>query len=259
MSPTHLVRIGPLVLVMLGSTVWLSDSATARIAAQTPAGAGTPGITATPTASQETSPYLVGDALPLLPPGTPGAVDVFAVGAPVQKYFVPIVLRNNTEETVVLTRIHGTAQDAAGEPIGTGDVYSFLNPSVVPAGQVALAEIEFNSVEPLPADASFAFEPEVEPLATATIFRLDLEIVEATPEEDRIVGLVRNGTDQPLAGKISVVGICFDATGAIQGIYSGFADKLDLDPGETAPFAVPFEGTGPCEAFLVGAGGNKKL
>jgi hypothetical protein len=259
MRPTHRVRISLLVLVMLGSTVWLSDSATARIAAQTPAETGTPGITATPAASQETSPYLVGDALLLLPPGTPGVVDVIAVGAPVQKYFVPLVLRNNTEETIVLTRIHGTAEDAAGEPIGSGDVYSFMNPSVVAAGQVALAAIEFNSVEPLPPDASFAFEPEAESLATATVFRLDLEIVEATREEDRIVGLARNGTDQPLAGKISVLGICFDATGAIQGNYAGFADKLDLRPGETAPFEVPFEGTGPCEAFLVGAGGTKKL
>lgn len=214
-------------------------------------------VASTPGASGEASPYLVGDALSLLPPGEPGAMDVVAVGAPV-KWHVPVVLRNNTDETVVLANVRGTAHDAAGAPLATGEPGSFLAPSVLPPGQVAIAAVYFNSLEHLPADAVLAFEVEFEPPAMTQVFRQDLEIVEATHEEDSIVGIVRNGTGAPLVGRVSVLGVCVDASGAVRGYYEAFADKNDLDPGETAPFDAHFGGTGPCEAFLVGASGYKK-
>jgi hypothetical protein len=177
----------------------------------------------------------------------------------VRDWFVPIVLRNNTSETVVLSNIAGVAHDAAGTLLGDGNMMTFITPSVVPPGQVALASIEFNSVDPIPTDATVTVAPTAEPLTTTQVYRQDLEIVEATMEGDRIVGLAQNGTNESLIGSIAVLGLCFDATGTIQGLYDGFADASDLGPGETAPFAVRFNGTGPCDAFLVGAGSYKRL
>ena len=258
MRRSGLACVGHLALVVTVCVAWLGGDAGGRVAAQSTPMAGPPGVPATPAGGQGASPYLVGDALPLLPPGQPGVVDVIAVGAPV-KWDVPIVLRNNTGEDVVLTNVRGTAQDATGTPIGTGEPGSLVSPWVVPAGQVAIAAVYFNTLEHLPPDAAVAFAPEAEPVATAVAFRQDLEIVEATPREDRIVGLARNGSDEPLVGRVSVLGVCFDAAGAIKGHYHAFADKNDLDPGETAPFTARFAGTGPCEAFLVGASGNKRL
>ena len=258
MRPSRLVRLGPLVLVIVAA-IWWSAIATARVAGQPPASAATPGSAATPAGPEQGSRYLAGDALPLLPPGHPSVVDVVAIGAPVRDWFVPIVLRNNTAETVVLTNVSGTAHDASGALLGSAEAFSFITPSIVPAGQVALAHLEFNSADPIPADAVLAFEATAAPLATAQVLRQDLEIVEAMQEADRLVGLARNGTDEALIGKITVLGLCFDAAGVIQGDYAGFADKVDLGPGETAPFTVRLAGTGPCEAFLIGAGSNKKL
>ena len=258
MRRTGLHCFGVLFVVAAVSAVWFGDAATARVSALATPMVGTPAGAATPAVSQRGSPYLVGDALPLLLPGTPGIVDVIAVGAPVT-WNVPIVLRNNTDEAVVLTSIHGTASDTTGALIATGEPGSFMIPSVVPAGQVAIASLYFNSLEHLPPDAALDFEPEAEPLATASLVRQDLEIVEATRGEGGIVGLARNDTEDPLVGRVSVLGVCFDAAGTITGYYSGFADKNDLDPGETAPFDARFDGVGPCDAFLVGASGNKKL
>lgn len=237
-----------LVLAVVASTGWWGDAA-ARVAIQ-----ATPGP-ATPVAA--TSPYLVGDALPLLPPGAPGVVDVIAVGPPAE-WFAPVVLRNNTGQTLLLANVAGAAHDAAGELIATGNPGAFISPSVLPPGQAAIAVVYFNSLEDLPPDAVLTFEPETEPLATGRDFRQDLEIVEATREEDAIVGLARNGTDASLAGKVNVVAVCFDQTGAVAGFYADFANALDLGPAETVPFEIPFAETGPCDAFLVGANGYKK-
>ena len=257
MTRPRLVRVGDLVVIAVVSAVWFGGAATARVTAQTTPVAATPGGPATP-AGHDPSQSLAGDALPLLPPGRPGVVDIIAVGVAVN-YNVPVVLRNNTGEAVLLTNIHGTAHEATGALIATGSPGSFISPSVVQAGQVAIASVYFNSRDNLPPDAVLAFEPETESPVTAIVFRQDLEIVEVTPGEDTITGRVRNGTEEPLAGTVNVLGICFDATGAITGSYLGLADKNDLDPGETASFKADLEGPGPCDAFLLGANSSKKL
>ena len=256
MSRSGARDVARLVLAALVSVVGFGGAGL-PVAAQTTSVAGTPAVAATP-AAQGGSPYLAGDALPLLPPGRPGSVDVIVVGAPVG-WNVPVVLRNNTDEAVVIISVHGTAHDRTGALIGTGEPGAFMSPSLLPSGQAAIAGVYFNSAEYLPADAVLAFEPEIESAATASDFRQDLEIVYATREEQGIVGQARNGTDDPLVGKISVLGICFDATGMITGYGFGLADRLDLDPGETAPFDVGIESTGPCDAFLLGASGYKTL
>ena len=257
MKRSRLVCLGVLVVAAMVSAVWFGGAATARVTIQTTPLAATPGVPATPT-GHDASQYLIGDALPLLPLGRAGVVDVIAVGVPVE-WFVPIVLRNNTDEAQVLSGVRGTAHDTTGALLATGATLSLISPSVVPAGQVAIADVYFSGVDYPPPDAVLAFEPETEPLATATVFLQDLEIVEATWEDQSITGVVRNSTAEPLMGTVNVLGICFNATGAITGSFITYADKNDLDPGETASFKADLEGTGPCEAFLLGANSSKKF
>lgn len=235
-----LVLLGLLGLSVLGAG---SDARTHNIT-------GTP-VTGTPVSS------LAGDALPLLLPGEAGMVDVIAVGVP-DEWNVPIVLRNNTDETLILTTIHGTAHDAAGALIGEGEPGAFMSPTVISPGQVAIAAVYFNSREYLPLDAVLTFEVETEPVTVAAGFRQDLEIVDAVHEADGIVGLARNGTNESLVGKVNVLSVCFDATGTMTEFSIGYADALDLDPGETVPVRVSVADPESCEAFLVGANGYRK-
>jgi len=202
------------------------------------------------------SAYLAGDALPLLPNGRASVVDVIAVGAPVRST-VPVVVRNNTGTDVVLSGVLGIARDAAGALIASGDV-SMFSPSLIPAGQVSIGSVFFGTTD-VPPDAALEFEPDAKPVAEANAFRQDIEIAESTRQPNRIVGLARNGTDKALTGPFSVVGICFDQSGAIQGYYATYAAKNDLEPGETTPFDATFYGTGPCDAYLLGSTGYKGL
>jgi hypothetical protein len=239
--------------VFLGSGLNTDGSALVRALA-TPS-AATPVVSVE--SGEHNSPYLAGAALPLLPPGEPGVVDVIAVGAPVE-WSVPVVVRNTTSEAVLLIAVRGTASDAAGAELATGEAGSFMAPSVLPPGEVALASIYFNSLEHLPPDAELAFEVESEPAATADDFRRDLEIGAAAVEGEELVGVVRNGAAEPLLGKVSVVGVCFDTAGTVTGYAETFADGLDLEPDEEATFTADIAGAGPCDVFLVGASGYKK-
>jgi ABC-type microcin C transport system permease subunit YejE len=54
---------------------------------------------------------------------------------------------------------------------------------------------------------------------------------------------------------LSNVGVCLDSNGAIQGYYSGSADKNALEPDETTTFSTTFYGTGPCDHYLVSTNG----
>lgn len=202
------------------------------------------------------STYLAGDALPLLPTGRAGVVDVIAVGAPVRST-VPMVVRNNTGTDVVLSGVLGIARDADGTLIASGDV-SMFSPSLIQAGQVSIGSVFFGTTD-VPPDATLEFEPDATPIAEANAFRQDIAIAESTRQPNRIVGLARNGTDKSLTGPFSVVGLCFDQSGAIQGYYATYAAKNELAPGETTPFDATFYGTGPCDAYLLGSTGYKGL
>lgn len=195
-----------------------------------------------------------GDALPLLPPGEPGIVDIVAVGSPVRGT-VPIAVRNNTGTDVLLNGVLGIARDQSGALAFSGDV-STVAPFVLSAGQVAIGDVYFGPSD-LPGGLTFEFEPESSPVGGGNAFRQDLEIVEATRKPEGIVGIARNPTDQMLNGPFSVIGVCFDQSGAIQGYYAAYAAKNELAPGDSTQFTATFYGSGPCDAHLLGSTGHK--
>jgi hypothetical protein len=210
--------------------------------------------TGTPVIDDKTSLY--GDELPLLPTGNSEVVDVIVVGSPVRGT-VPIAVRNNTGMDVLLNGVLGVARDQAGDLAFSADV-STLSPFFLVAGQVAIGDVYFGPSD-LPEGLAFEFEPQTSPVEDGSAFRQDLKIVEATRKSDGIVGIASNPTEERLNGPFSVIGVCFDHAGAIQGYYAAYAAKDELSPGETTQFTASFYGTGPCDAFLLGSNGFKAL
>ena len=100
---------------------------------------------------------------------------------------------------------------------------------------------------------TFEFEPQTSPVEGGNAYRQDLEIVEATRKADGVVGIARNQTDEQVSGPFSVIGVCFDQSGAIQGYYAAYAAKDQLAPGETTPFNASFYGTGPVRRVPLGS------
>lgn len=225
----------------------------AQITALTTVTVTAPDQTGTPVTEQP-SP-LSGDGLPLLPAGTPGAVDVIAIGAPVRGS-VPIAVRNNTGEAVLLRGVLGIARDANDTLAFSASVSTFA-PFLLQSGQVAVGTVYFGPND-LPDGLTLEFEPETSPAGGGRAYRQDLEIIEGTRTPEGVVGIARNGTSEPLNGPFSVIGLCLDQPGAIQGYYAAHAAKDSLAPGETTPFTATFYGTGPCDAYLLGVNGFKE-
>lgn len=214
-------------------------------------------IGATPVASGSVSPIpgVAGDAAGLAINRGNGRLDVLA-GAPVRGD-VPILLVNGTSDALYVPGVLGYARDAGGKLIATGND-STVAPSVIAPGKFAVGDVYF-SPDPLPRGLAFTFEPQATPLALANVYALSLHVDEATRSDREVVGIVSNTTGTAENGPISIVGLCFDQRGVIQGLYSAFAAKMDLQPGASSPFDARFYGTGPCSSFLIAAVGFKAI
>lgn len=217
----------------------------ASLSPATPPGDGTG--SATPTA-------LFGDVDSLIPAGEPGIVDVVVVGAPVRSS-LPLIVRNNTGQDILLEGVLVTARDDSGNLVTVSEVSS-LSPYYLPAGGVAVGDAYFGTTD-IPAGLTYEFEPQTQDVNTEMIFRQDLVIQEVSSTGSELIGIAINQTEEALTGPFRVVGVCLDASGAIQGYYSTYAAKDALAPGETTTFNATFYGTGPCETFAVGVTGYK--
>ena len=196
--------------------------------------------------------YVGGNAFSLIPAGESGEISVVTSGNLDQIGRVPLVLRNNTSDDVSSVKVTVTARDASGDLVGVADALS-VEPTFVPAGGLAFGYAYFGNVS-LPADVVFDFEVTA-PLASEdpfTIFR-DLDIVEASLFDDRIVGVAENGHEQDL-GNLGFTAMCFDLEGTPLSHNSGSVNTI-IAPGETQEFQVTILAfaldEGGCPAFLV--------
>jgi hypothetical protein len=212
----------------------------------------TPSAEGTPVADHEqTNPYVFGNGFDLIPQGSTDEVEIVTQG-PVVDSSVPVVIRNNTDDVIGLREVLGVARDQSGSLIGTVEVSSEAPYKLEPGG-IAIADVYW-SVDSIPPDANLDLEIEYETWGEDAYYQ-DLQIVEVTQTETGLIGIAENTSDHPVSGPFSVVGVCLDADGAIQGHYTGFADKYALEPGETTTFSATVYGTGPCDHYLVSAKG----
>lgn len=199
-------------------------------------------------------PRLFGGAPAPLPQGTAGIVDVVAVGPPSDSS-LPIALRNNTGEDVYVVDVLALARDTRGTLVASGES-SFIAPVFLPRGRIAIGSIYFGSND-IPPGVTFAFEPEVRPVDSDPFWLQDVDVTEATLQGNEIVGLIQNPTDSELSGSFFVVGVCFDASGAITAEFSASAAKDTLRPGESSPFSASLYSVEHCDYFLMGAWGRR--
>ena len=214
--------------------------------------------TATPTgisvqpADARASAYIGGNASPPLPAGELGVSTVVAFGSYTGSS-LPVVLRNNTGEDVIRMTISAVVRDAGGNMLGTGGDQGF-KPNLVRPGEIALGHVYFGGID-LPTDATFEFEVDATPSSEARFENIrDLDVVEQSFVENRIVGILQNSHDEHVSGPIGVVAACFDTEGVLFGYFPhNYTDKDEADPGDTVPFQVDVHGS--CPVFLVAAYG----
>lgn len=193
--------------------------------------------------------FIGGNALPLMPQGNVGELSVIAVG-PYDGNVLPIVVRNNTGQDVIRITATAAAKNPAGQLIASGGDQLF-NPNLVRSGGVSIGYAYFGGAQ-LPPDTTFDIELASTP-ATEDRFEnvRDLEVVEASTVEGRVVGTLQNTYDEVLTGPFGISAACFDEAGTLLSHLRGFTTKDQLAPDETVTFQVDNFSGSPCPLFLV--------
>ena len=204
-----------------------------------------------PTVAIDASPYIGGEGYTLLSPGEPDSLTVVAQG-PYDGNILPIIVRNNTSESLYDVGALGIARDASGTLIATGEDQRF-EPSTIEPGGLALGYVYLDGVE-LPSDATYEFELSAETPESGTPYFANVVIQEATFLSDRVVGIANNSNEFPVTGPVSIYLACLAADGSIGSFHTSFADKEAADTGEDIPFQVPLYNNEDCSTFVVALG-----
>ncbi len=222
---------------------------TTEPATTTPAPTGVP---AAPDASKYAASF--GDiSVVSLPAGDPGVVAVIASGAALDRsHSIPIIIRNNTSDTIGQIEVTGIARDAAGTLAGSGSSQGF-QPKRVEPGEIAWGYVFFGDTT----GDGLTFELSASGDEASTYFQ-PIEITELNANDNQIVGVITNTSDDELSGPISVGGICFAADGSLLGTFNAFSEQDKLAAGGTGSFSADLYGDA-CPNGLLGASGYGKL
>ncbi len=184
-----------------------------------------------------------------LPLGQPGKLSAIAVGPEDATGMIPIVVRNNTAQTVYNVGASGTAE-RNGSPVTSVDT-AMLSPEIVRPGEWAFGAIGFggDSIGPV---RRVELTPIADPTPAYSARTRDLKIAEAHvthgSSSDVVAGTVVNSTDTTLTATppptVSV--ICFSGTRPDEiGLGTGHATDR-LRPGATSAFSISLA-RGSCE------------
>lgn len=206
------------------------------------------------------SSFLAGNAHPQFPAGPVGKVSV-VYQAPISPQqngtAVPIVLDNNSSNAVAHVDISGTAKDATGKIVGSGDSQG-TSPSVIKPGQWALAFIYFQSGNGLSSSDKMSFSVNTSPADTSSYNTAAVQVTQANMSSGSLTGGVQNTTGHVVTGPISVDAYCFDAKGLPFYEQGGFTSSSnDLASNATDSFQIDLSGQ-QCSSYLVGASGYYK-
>lgn len=213
---------------------------------------------------------LAGTAHPTLAEGEEGEISVVDVGRLEKTGYgahLPIVFRNNTDETVSHLHWDAAAHDD-GTLVATGDART-TTPARVPPGEIGFSTIEFDDEDAIPHSAEYTFAAKVSPSHAAMLDAglvapedadtaphnpSPLTITEAYLADDDLVGVATNTTGADTRGPYFVNVYCFDGDSLISE-FTGLAEEAGgLADGEAVTFTADFFRQ-ECPTFLFGVSG----
>lgn len=201
----------------------------------------------TPAATQDAAnPFVYGTGIDLIPAGTPNTVEIVVQG-PIQSSYVPFVIRNTTQQTIVVSEIIGTLRDGTGKLLDTVGYAEYAPINILPDG-ISFGYATF-SEDNIPLDVAVELVVNVE-LGPSGDF-IELPITELEANSDGFVGAVENTTSFPL-DFVTVVGVTLAQDGTPIGHFSGYVDQDTLTAGATGYFDGYLNGQ-PSQLFLVAA------
>lgn len=225
--------------------------------AEPPVPTSVPTVVVVP-ADARVSPFVGGNQSPQLPDGDLGIISVIKIGT-YDGSVLPIIVRNNTNESVIRISVTAIARAGDGSMLATGSDQTF-HPNLVKSGEIAFGYIYFGMDTKLPDDTTYEFEIDSYSLDSdfASFENIrDLEVVEQNLIDNRIVGMLKNSQEVLLSSPISVAVYCFDENGSLLGYRGSYASAEKINPGDTIPFQVELYDS-LCPIYLVASSGFTK-
>lgn len=236
------------------------DSSEASDSTQDPATEATPDApapspTPSPTVAEDSpqsyySVATIGE-VPELPSGDDVAIVMTATP---DSGLIPMAIYNGTDGPISNLEVSGRALDGDGETLGQGSSQGF-EPTYVPAGEHTFGYV-YIGMDDLPADVVLD-EPSIDYDEGVGDYENEVSVDVAEPEklEDSIIGAVVNPHDIPVTGPISVQVACFNADGELTTVAGSFAERDDLEPGDSSTFEISFYGDFDCDSGVLAASG----
>lgn len=207
----------------------------------------------------KTSPYLLVQGTVVVPPGEAGKLDVVFTGKPPADPMlgssVPVVVANNTSDTLERIEITGTARAADGSLAGSGTSQGF-QPARLAPGEWGISYVYFDTT--IPADATIETTTTGEKAeGPGALDSVPLKVNELNFKADEYggnyIGIVANEAKKTISTASLYLG-CFDAASNLLDVEMGSTDG-DVPAGGTASFSMSAPGDTPCAAVAVGASG----
>lgn len=250
------------------TTVAVTDNPTTIASLTTAAPTTAAPTTVTPTTVTPTTlPALpAGDAsalvlatgpVPALAAGTPGKVAVIAVGSfeeHVNSPLVPVMVRNQTSQTVAVDQVTGIARAADGSLLATGSDHGF-QPRVVAPGEIAFGFVYFDDLLGVARPAGVTVEVSVVAGSPSAYFMAVTPTEVKENAKGSVSGVFTNSHAKTMSGPISIDGICVDEEGQLVTEMKSFADQDEVPAGGTGTFTLPGRGALCPGAVLIAGSG----
>lgn len=173
-------------------------------------------------------------------------------------YSVPVVVRNNTSDSLERVQVTGTARAPDGSLAGSGSSQSGIQPVVLKPGEYGIGYVYFGTSQ-LPQGTTFELEAKGEKPTNSRFSKVQLQVKEANlvPGQfggQAIVGVVSNPTSHEEKGPNSVLIMCFQDNRPTA-TYGTFTQENSLAAGATGSFSTNLTTGATCPNFVVGSSG----
>lgn len=223
-----------------------------QIASLTTATAVPGAAAASPTAGKLPS-GISGTALKHIKKGKPGELSIVAKGS-YAKGQVPVIVRNNTQDSVAYVQVSGEVRGADGKVaqlVNAGQFY----PQIVAPGQLAIGWVSFEQ----PVNDGDKVKLKVKSSGNVSFWEsqgyIPLEVTELNLLDDgRVTGSLQNPSDKTTTQRGYTILMCFDDAWTPVYEKPGSVDE-GIAPGDVAAFEFGQFGGLPvgCGNYLVGA------
>ncbi len=202
--------------------------------------------------------------LALLETGALNQTSITASDDPASTATIPIVLRNNTTQTLTDIQLTATALDQSRQPVGRATSQpALIQPAAITPGGLGIGQLDFqgNIAAVRTYDYTYtaaASRPGSDSFSGLQIRSHALTALPGPQRASQVVGDVHNPLAVPV-GMINVVAVCFDARGRPSRVERSdpFVTPITLAPGDTATIET-VDGVGTCGTYLVGASGVRQ-